>query len=317
MTHMSYGRVVATFGTRNIRTVVRDTGNGRYIWMRRTGTDAPAPLARPEDRLRARIRAAIPLVGVSVQFAEDSSEPLCYEMTGSVPAAAVLRTGRADIDSGVADLLRAVGAALRALHELPAVAGLPHVPPGVIRARDWFAGGGESVSAQRLWSLAHDRLGTHRMEHLREFTERVNSSSANHSVLHGNPALAQIVPSEGSGDGTLIMGEDVCNGDPVFDVSWLIGEIAELHDSHKRGMRQIPGADYTLLGWSFLQGYGSIPEADTLAKVSALRTMVHAHDYASYVGWHDDLREMLDIVGERLDGTNNGLFDEWRDKICT
>lgn len=131
---------------------------------------------------------------------------------------------------------------------------------------------------------------------------------ASRTLLHGAPSLGWLVPTPWCGGAVLLTGEEVTVGEPAGDLGWLLGELAELRGAAARGLggaaRHRPG-DFTEPARALLEGYlgpgphPALPEGT--ARHATLRLATHMHDYAAYVGWHDDLTAYADLLAEFLD----------------
>jgi hypothetical protein len=92
----------------------------------------------------------------------------------------------------------------------------------------------------------------------------------------------------------------VAVGPPEYDVAWLLGELRELRLLHftAEEQRAACGVAETAL----LDGYGTAGlDFPALRRLTAVRVATHAHDYAAYVGWTDQLVRYADAVALLVD----------------
>lgn len=236
-------------------------------WTHRLGADAPLPFSS----LRIRLTTVDPRIvlgtgDATVRRYDTPATSLVPEVLGSRSAADMTALGRA------------WGEALRSVHgavvETEAVA-----PRPLLRAAAWLDGG---------WSLA-DEL----RDPLAAWALRMRAP-ARPVVLHGHPGMAHWVVD--GLDGVLLTGEDLGVGDPVYDVAWVLGEIAEL-DAFYPALR--PALD--ALRGGFLGGYGIALDPAELRVGVAFRLAQHAYDWQHYAGASPAAaRLLLRVAADRL-----------------
>lgn len=292
---MALGTTVSEYGTGLVRTRVGDLGRGRFVWERRAGTGRGAPLKAPSPGARAAVETAN---GPGVRFVLPvvEGETLLYAMPGALSAARLVRGSDPELAELLRSALRETGAALGRLHAAPVLEELPDSPPGLARLSGWLKAGRDELAV-----TARERLGEGRSRRAEEWCAALGDTDGAPVLLHGAPSLGTLVPAPRLGVGALATGEDLARGSGALDVGWLLGELVELEEAARRGLGTAPDADYTGLTTALLDGYG-VRQADAaMRRVATVRVLTHAHDYATYVGWHDDLLGYLDLVADLLD----------------
>lgn len=294
-------RLVRELGTSHIRTAVLAVPGGGFVWARRPGPARGAPLVRAAEPAAALLRAVSTGAPARVAPPEPGTgDVLRYHLPGPFSAARLLHDPQARTQTAVREALRAVGATLRRLHAVPAPAGLPEVPPGPARLTRWLGTGEGPGEAARLHAAATARLGARRTELLRAWGAAAAAGTGPRVLLHGGPALGTLVLPTRGGRPALQSGEELTSGCWEFDVAWLLAECAELARGVSRGIGGVPVADYAALGAALVEGYGRSPSRGAVLRARALRILTHAHDFAAYVSWHDELLVYLDLVAEAV-----------------
>ncbi|MET4924117.1 hypothetical protein P3L51_17380 [Streptomyces sp. PSRA5] len=315
---------VREYGTRYLRISVRYHGDARFSWLRVPGPAHDRPQVPPSPAAGVALRrvdAAVARDGSGARLAlgewEAPSEEggVVYRVPGAVSVARLLPSGDETAHRLSVRALADVGGTLRRLHEVPWEFGEP-VPPhhGVRRLLAWVSGAAPDGDGARLRALAHDRLGPRLWTRLTEWTAAAQEPPGRGGavLLHGAPSTGWLVPSP-AGDSVLLTGEEVTGGDPALDLGWVLGELHELRSAATRGLGaagQGPPVDYPVAARALLAGYlrtkdGPRDAAAELppgtARAATLRLAVHMRDFASFVGWHEDLRRYADLLAETLD----------------
>ncbi|MFF9351838.1 hypothetical protein [Streptomyces sp. NPDC014734] len=313
-------RLARELGTRHIVTAVLAVPAGGYVWARRPGpardTPLPLPGARPAAAARA-VSAGSP-VGLALA-ASDPGQPgvLRYCAPGTHSAAAVLRDDASpDARTAVRDAVRGLGATLRMLHTRSAPGAAPGVPPAPARLVRWLRTGAGPGVAPRLHAAARSRLGDRRLGLIAAWGEEAAHGPAPYVLLHGGPALGVLVLPTGAGRPVLFTGEELTCGSWEFDVAWQLAEFAEMAAGQRWGV--CGSADYVALAGALLEGYGKQPSPTAVRRAVVLRSLTHAHDYAAYVAWHDQLLIYLDLVSEAMDAAEDPDAEEGWDatRVC-
>ncbi|GGJ88828.1 hypothetical protein GCM10011583_20250 [Streptomyces camponoticapitis] len=328
---------VREYGTRYLRISVRYHGDGRFSWLRVPGPAHDRPQVPPPPAVGAALRrvdaagsgaasGARLALGERAALGErpaasDEGGGLVYRVPGAVSVARLLPSGD---ETGFRLSVRAlsdVGRTLRHLHDVPWEFTEPAPPHhGVGRLLAWISGApGEAEEGARLRALVHDRLGPRLWTRLTEWAEAARQPPGRGGavLLHGAPSTGWLVPSPAGDHSVLLTGEEVTGGDPALDLGWILGELHELRSAATRGLGaagQGPPVDYPAAARALLAGYlrkedgPDDASGDTgvalppgTARAATLRLAIHMRDFASFVGWHDDLRRYADLLAETLD----------------
>ncbi|MFW5420916.1 class IV lanthionine synthetase subunit LxmK [Nocardiopsis sp. CNT-189] len=305
--------IVAEYGTGLVRTRITREGEGCYLWSRTAGReDGPSPSLAPEPLL-ARLPLHLPSSAAEIAVGLPADGGVRYRLRGHRTLAELLiGSGGANASPGACRALRSVGSTLRALH----LAGLPEEggkgqgahrrPPALGRLRSWLRPALPQANApgERLRAAAFQRLGTARWERMASWCTGMlglDGPGAEEVLLHGAPSMGTIVLH---GGGTQILsGEALAAGAAEYDVGWILGEITEITGfpaALTGGPDREDSAGETLAD-ALSDGYGAPLDGTLLARMAALRVALHMHDFATAVGWADQLEEYLDPLAELLD----------------
>ncbi|MEU1807245.1 hypothetical protein [Streptomyces sp. NPDC019937] len=265
----------------------------------------------PEDRRGARLAlgewAADPASRGETRSSARSG--VLYRVPGAVSVARLLPSGDDTAFRLSVRALAGAGRTLRRLHHEPWE--LPKRPPhhGVRRLLAWVSGEESTPDTTRLRALARTRLGPSLWARLTDWAEAANEPPGGGGavLLHGAPSTGWLVPSPDGDHTALLTGEEVTGGDPALDLGWLLGELHELRAAAARGLGsagQGPPVDYGIAAHALLSGYtggdGTAALPHGTARAATLRLAVHMRDFASFVGWHADLRHYCDLLAETL-----------------
>ncbi|MEV7239367.1 hypothetical protein AB0N06_37535 [Streptomyces sp. NPDC051020] len=127
-------------------------------------------------------------------------------------------------------------------------------------------------------------LGTHRWQLLTSWLESLRSGPR--VLLHGNPSLGLLVPSESDEADALLTGEELGLGSWQQDVGWVLGELHELRSLSVRLPLSVDPADWDRLAARFIEGYG-LPPDPSAHRAATLKTLLHLHDFCVFVTWDD------------------------------
>lgn len=285
--------LVNEFGTAFMQTSVYRQGAG-FAWVRRPGPAHRLPLPDLSPRLGALLGSIHPALRLPV-----IDDGLRYRSDGVLPAAGWLTFNEELAGPVLEAMLRKVGTALAEMHLRPAPAEITRHHPGVIRLSAWFNGRHDADAALHLSDHARNRLGHTRWIRLEELSREFSTAEAD-TLLHGAASMALIVPSL-EGTGVLLTGEDLARGPWWLDLGWLIAELIELDQTVKAGIAPALDFPYPTLCAALLDGYGRTPDLSVLGALGVLRVLTHARDYATYVGWDDQLLTYVDIVADLFD----------------
>ncbi|MFI6081409.1 hypothetical protein ACIBBB_10605 [Streptomyces sp. NPDC051217] len=320
---------VREYGTRYLRISVRYHGDGRFSWLRVPGPAHDGPQFPPSPAVGAALRRVNAAVASGTgagsgarhalgerAAASEEGGGLVYRVPGAVSVARLLPSGD---ETGYRLSVRAlseVGRTLRQLHDVPWEFTEPAPPHhGVRRLLAWISGApDEGEDGARLRVLAHDRLGPRLWTRLTDWAEAARQPPGRGGavLLHGAPSTGWLVPSPAGDHSVLLTGEEVTGGDPALDLGWILGELHELRSAATRGLGaagQGPPVDYPAAARALLAGYLRKEDAEDTgaalppgtARAATLRLAIHMRDFASFVGWHEDLRRYADLLAETLD----------------
>ncbi|WP_158685036.1 hypothetical protein [Streptomyces sp. LaPpAH-108] len=288
-----------------MRTSVFRVDDGRFAWERAPGPTPGAALAFPAPEAARAMAEAGRTGGVRPALPSRCGRPhvLRYDVPGVFSAARLLRMPDPAVPALVAEALRGTGRLLALLHRAAPVGVADGPPPGVRRLRRWLRTGDGPGAAPRLYEALAARLGERRWRRAGELGDWTVWEGG--TPLHGAPGLGGLVPSPYLGRAALLTGEELATGIPEFDVGWLLGELAELRAAARLGLGGAAPHDYAALARAVHEGYGSAaPDGlvrTALGGAAVLRVLTHVHDFAAYVGWHDDLTAYLELLADLLD----------------
>lgn len=246
-----------------------------------------------------------------------------YRAPGAFSVARLLPSGDDTAYRLSVRALADAGRTLRQLHDVPWEFGVPRPHQGVRRLLAWLSRAPAATEAEataRLGALARDRLGPRLWTRLTDWAEATQEPPGGGGavLLHGAPSTGWLVPSPAGDHSVLLTGEEVTGGDPALDVGWVLGELHELRSAAARGLGaagQGPPVDHPAAARALLAGYlrtedggTSLLKEDAAAalppgteRAATLRLAIHMRDFASFVGWHEDLRHYADLLAETLD----------------
>lgn len=318
------------YGTRHLRITVRHHGDTRFSWLRVPGPAHTRPQRLPPAAVGAALRRVDAAVGtagtegrrgvrlVLGEWAGPAADGaagsgarsgVLYRLPGAVSVARLLPCGDDAAFRLSVGALADLGGTLRRLHREPWE--FPERPPhpGVRRLLAWVSGEEDVPEAARLRALARARLGPSLWARLADWAGAADASSgaAGAVLLHGAPSTGWLVPCPVGGRAALLTGEEVTGGDPALDLGWVLGELYELRAAAARGLGaagQGPPVDHATAARALLSGYTGGDGTDAVppgtGRAAALRLAVHMRDFASFVGWHEDLRHYCDLLAETL-----------------
>ena len=331
---------VREYGTHYLRITVRYHGDTGFSWLRAPGPAHTRPQCLPPAAAGAALRRVDTAVGAGgvagtptgdaaderrgarLALGEWAAAPapdggtrpgvragVLYRVPGAFSVARLLPSGDDTAFRLSASALADVGTTLRRLHQEPWE--LPERPPhhGVRRLLAWVREEENTPGAERLRALARTRLGPSLWARLTDWSEAADEPPGRGGavLLHGAPSTGWLVPSPAGGHTALLTGEEVTGGDPALDLGWLLGELHELRAAAARGLGSAghgtpvdyPAAAHALLsGYTGSDGTAAVPPGT--ARAATLRLAVHMRDFASFVGWHEDLRHYCDLLAETL-----------------
>ncbi|WP_329202939.1 MULTISPECIES: hypothetical protein [unclassified Streptomyces] len=299
--------LVDMFATGFQRTTIHRIGDGTFLWTRGAGLDRPTPLTAPSAAARSHLASLARPGLLTLSLPTVSGDVLRYAVPGSTTAAKVLWSEPSQADSvRLAEAFRSVGKVLRLLHSYPAPPGsATGGPVGPARLAAWMDGGHGPRAAARMHRLLRDGVGPTRWAAVRDWCRDLALPGPDATLLHGAPSTGSLVlpaePARPSADeegltdggaspptaGALLTGEELALGPSGFDLGWMLGELLELRMTAVH--RVVPRPILSELPKALLAGYGVPVDPVVAGRAATLRMLTHAHDFASYVGWHPEL----------------------------
>ncbi|WP_122818057.1 hypothetical protein [Nocardioides pantholopis] len=261
-------------------------------------TEGAVVVRREPGRLRADARglprdlvrqvAGLPVEGVRWSVPTFRGEAaLEFGVPGEASVATLLLAGMPV--PALARMLGPLGAALRAVHDLPdGGEDRAAPPPGLRRLERWLDTGDGPGDAPRLHALAAGVDGL--LEALRAHVEAVRSAPA--VVCLGAPGTNTVYPAPDGDHVSVLITDELGAGPAAWDLGWILGELLELaNDPIAVAHPQVLG--HNPLAQAVLAGYGPSLDASLVGRAAVLRWCVHLHDYAAYVAWAEDFEDRL------------------------
>ncbi|MGW6578224.1 hypothetical protein ACWF76_02310 [Streptomyces globisporus] len=197
-------------------------------------------------------------------------------------------------------LLEDLGMLLRALHTEPLEASgpVPGMPLTWLRLSAWMDSPLPGLPAA-LHARVRQALGPHRWKLLASWLESLRSGP--HVLLHGNPSLGLLVPSETKEADALLTGEELGFGSWQQDVGWVLGELHELRALSTRIPLPVPPAGWDRLAARFVEGYG-LPPDRSAHRAAALKVLLHLHDFCVFVRWDEpEVLRYTEVIAQLVD----------------
>ncbi|MFJ5557828.1 hypothetical protein ACIQCD_10470 [Streptomyces sp. NPDC093250] len=294
------------FATGFQRTSVHRADNG-YLLVRRAGAQRPTPLAPPAPEASTALRA-LRATEARLVLPVAVGDALHYRVPGTGLAAKLSVPGDCAISSAhAAAAVHGTGAVLRRLHDTIPVSVASAGPPGPARLAAWMRSDRPlgPRAAGVLHTTALRRLGSERWNRVLGWCEELAADDARDVFLHGAPSLGAIVVGPRPPHGWLMTGEDLARGPADHDLGWLLGEFVEWQMTLRRPLPAwIPPMNpevYEAVRAALLRGYGPPDDPVAAGRAAVLRVFTHAHDFAAYMGWHDELLEYTTKIAELID----------------
>ncbi|MBT2386689.1 hypothetical protein [Streptomyces sp. ISL-11] len=292
------------FETGYLSTVITRTANA-YRWTHRAGTDRPLPMVAPTDAFsraagqasRRGVRFVLPWV----ETATDGSVALAYRGPGPRSLAAMLIAGEKPADA--AGLLADASGCLSAFHA-PVPDGMAtRAPHGIHRLTGWMDASDGPRAAPAWHTLLRRSLGDERWCRIRAWCEEFARPQQPY-IVHGAAGTGVIIPSaDNLLQAGFLAGSEEAASHREFDLGWLLGE---LHES-----AALDDQDPVYLGElrdAFVSSYEGRIDERLLRIATTLRVIIHAHDFAAYLGWSRDLQNYTKIIVELVDTEGRCAF---------
>jgi hypothetical protein len=311
-------QLLSDFRTGFLTTRISQTSTGSFLWQHTPGPNRDQPFpTMPQAFINVLSRATNPALAWLAPLSATPSE-LLWETDGQYSLAAALEADT-HTDQQIETIGAQLGTQLRQFHDLTRGQSpeehqntYPHRHPGLTRLHTWLATGRGPRAASAFHYRLRSQLGSRRWDHLNQLTHHMLNPGSNDPTraLHGWFSLGSIVVSEEPGTTacSILSGPDTCWGRPEIDIACFVGELIEYRLATQRKGITWPILDR--LQHAFLTHYGTGADADTqtIAAGSLLRVATHAHDYASYVGWSDQLHSYVPMLTELLDDEHTILL---------
>ncbi|MEU9924774.1 hypothetical protein AB0H51_26380 [Streptomyces griseoluteus] len=267
------------YGTDLLRTSVRPSTSGGHEWTRTPGRLAPAGF-EPVDGLADRLGRVGRDGTVRLVVGRGDATSRTYRVPGDESFANRLLFGGPQPQ--LREPLRGLGQALSRLHAdgMPSPAERLGPPRGLLRLDTWLSGRAPVARAAYVGSQMRRRLGPERWTRITDWCRQVTEDT-DVTLVHGAPGLGSLVVGDATGPAALLTGEDVAVAPWYFDLGWVLGELVELRWQLGRDQQ-----GWQLLLEAFFEGYGR-DVGSQWNRVAALRILLHVHDIAAYVGWHE------------------------------
>ncbi|MEU5212397.1 hypothetical protein [Streptomyces sp. NPDC020742] len=301
------GTVRAAFATGYLATRIAASGpesDEPYVWVRSPGPRRPRPFSPVTPAIReavAGLSGGPVVLNLGLPVGAGRSYP-----AGAARSAGHVLAGGPDNAGwhGLSQLIHGVGQLLHRVHTSLPKAWAAREPAGAARLSLWLDGEKGPGAGPTLHTAARARLGPERWERARTWCEEAAADRADTVFLCGGVSMGSLIPAAvggASGRGTLLAGEEFAAGPPEYDIGWLLGELAEFRLRHLTAHPEA-SSHCAHAARQFLAGYGT-GSFDTAraGRMAALRVLTHAHDFAAYVGWADDLRHHLDLAADLID----------------
>lgn len=285
---MAEARELRTAETGYQRTVTSELDTGIVV-RRGPGPLREDPLSWSADVGEQVAAQEVSGVRWSLPRAPDAAGGWEYAVPGEASAATLLLAGMPV--SALVRMIGPLGAALRAVHALPA--GDRPAPAGRRRLQRWLETGQGPGAAARLHEVV---LGAGTLEHrAHQFLHALDAAPAVLSL--GAPGTNTVYPDPSGGQVVVLVTDEVSAAPVGWDLGWVLGELLEIANdpSVVKTPRSLVGNP---LAEAVLAHYGEEIDRALVSRAAVLRWLVHLHDYAAYVDWVDDLEARVLRVAE-------------------
>ncbi|MGW7822755.1 hypothetical protein ACWGLF_32645 [Streptomyces puniciscabiei] len=304
-------RIVRQFETGYQRTLITVDADGNHTLRRYAGRDRVTPPRTPSPAISRALAGLSDGEVRTVLPGAESGDAVSYRVPGSVSAAGMaLASPEGETVQHLSSVLAAVGRLLRRIQSAAPAAATTAVPAGPARALAWLRSGDGPRAAATLHGEMREVLGRRRWDSLMGWCEEFTRHSSGDSLLHGAAGMGHVVLAPQPPAAALLVGEDIARGPADFDAGWLLGELLEL-----KFLADAQGVERDFLGpvrIAFLDGLGGLQDPAGAGRAAVLRVLVHAHDFAAYMGWHPELRVHIKALPDLIDSGGDGITtDRW------
>ncbi|MFF4505488.1 hypothetical protein [Streptomyces sp. NPDC001401] len=269
-----------------------------YAWTHSGGTDRPRPLTTPSRLLfLAAERAAhdeVRFVTPTSEVRADGGTALTYRTPGARSLASMFLSKENPADA--AGLLSCVARCLARFHTPLPDSARARTPGGIDRVMSWLVDGQGPKAAAAWHTVAGQGLGTPRWNTLRHWCE-LFARPKGRFVVHGAMGTGMIAPDTGNIlRAAVLCGTEEAASLPEFDIGWMLGELYE--NEHLNGHDP---AYVDELRQAFLSSYDRPVDLPTVRIATALRVLIHSHDFAAYMGWSRLMPSYVPLLAELVD----------------
>ncbi|AJP00384.1 hypothetical protein TU94_01365 [Streptomyces cyaneogriseus subsp. noncyanogenus] len=265
--------VVPERGTALRRSAVLRAGDQGFLWIRRAGPRAPAPLHTLDRGTRADIAALSTPAGSRLVTGTDAGRWRGFPVRAAHSLLEEIATGRRPSGGPVLAALEELGRLLRLLHDHVPPAALPPAPASLDRLRHRPENGrGPSPRAVEILTAVQDGITPRRRTLLRQWTDDLSDGDV---ATHGWCGLGQVA-AEAGGPLDLTVGDDMGRAARELDLGFVIGQLRELET-----FAAAPGMPLREAATRLLRAYGPC-DARRAARAAALGVALHIHDFACY-----------------------------------
>lgn len=275
-----------------LSTTLTVSERGEHTLVRRAGADRPARPAPSSAHLDHVARSVGPPSLTSPGWAR--GDAWHHPVPGPASLALLLSAGMRD--EPLLRLCASVGTTLGEVHSRPVQEPLDE-PSGLGRLRGWSRTGPRA--AGQALDVVAEELGADGLDALLADLDAVTAATPVTTLL-GAPGSQSVFPDPRGGPPTVLVTDEIAGGPPAWDLGWFVGELVERSLGTPAGAPALQRAARHLLG-AHAATAGSVTAPQDVAVAAAARIVVHVHDYAAYVGWHDSLRERLRAVARLRD----------------
>lgn len=284
---MTTAQVLRETETGYLATTLTVSAGGEHTLVRRAGSDRPQRPVPSSAHLAQVARA----VGSACRTSAGQSRGAGWHhpVPGPASLAPLLTAGMRE--APLLGLCGSVGTALAEVHATAPQEPLDE-PSGLGRLRSWSAAGPRA--AGRALDVVAAELGADGLGALLADLDAAAASTPAATLL-GAPGSQAVYPDPDGGPPTVLVTDEIACGPPAWDLGWFVGELVERSlGAPGAGDALEQAARHLLRAHAETAGAPTAPQ--DVADAAAARILVHVHDYASYVGWHDSLRERVQAV---------------------
>ncbi|MEU2030513.1 hypothetical protein [Nocardia amamiensis] len=313
-------QLLRMFGTRHQTTEIArdDAGELWWSWSRTT----PFALGLTTSKaFRTSVEAACRSASGSdfiFKLPDKLMQPggASWKVPGTTSAAeSFLPRPSQNLDTAVSGLdWERLGAALAVYHAQSSTGdrGCPTTPVGLVRLREWMSAA--VVDADAGWrDELTQTLGGPRWRRVQRMAADLDAASQHvpddgeGRLLHGWFSLGSIVlPDDPRAPTVILSGPDICMGYAEYDLGTVIGELTEF--GYLAEIQNLRADPYYNAARSILDSYRLHIDAALLHSSIVSRILLHTYDFATNIGWSDELSIYSEMLCETIDSDLKWLF---------